>query len=189
MNKINISELIDEELNSASLEETINELTTDQSAIDCWSTYHLIGQVLRAEANRAPIDLLKRINIRLEGEPVVLSPTPAGRTQQQPQESERKQFRPWRAVGALALAASMAAFVLIVLMPTVPPSVTELAGNTSGTISSEQAAGAHAESFSQEMGSLLVEHGEFTSTMGLNGLLAYAKMVSNEPVSRTPSTR
>ena len=38
--------------------------------------------------------------------------------------------------------------------------------------------------FEDEFGQMLVEHGEFTATSGLNGLLAYAKLVSNASLDR-----
>ena len=36
------------------------------------------------------------------------------------------------------------------------------------------------QKFAQEFGEMLSEHGEFTASSGLNGLVAYAKLVSNQ---------
>jgi hypothetical protein len=78
----------------------------------------------------------------------------------------------------LAMAASIALVAVITLKPSGIVTPVQVAASSAPPADSEIAA------FEQEFGEMLVEHGEFTSSPALNGLVAYAKLVSNQRMDR-----
>jgi hypothetical protein len=74
-----------------------------------------------------------------------------------------------------AVAASLALVAVVTLNPaTKKPAQVQLASSTTEADTIQQ------QKFAQEFGEMLVGHGEFTASAGLNGLLAYSKLVSNQ---------
>ena len=164
-----ISALIDRRENPRHQRDMFDHIMADDGARKVWQRYHLIGCVLRGEVDRTGADLSVRIRARLEDEPTVLSPTRRLALLRSPLRMMPR-IPIWKSAGALALAASIALAAVITLNPIAP----------------EQGAGLtdNGVRFEQEVGEMLAQHGEFTSSPGLNGLVVYAKLVSNEPIER-----
>ena len=163
----NISELIDQRGDTRQRQAMFERILADQGARKVWMRYHLIGCVLRGEVERTGADLSERIGVRLAAEPTVLAPTASKRLQRTP--------RRWRASwkpAALALAASVVLAAVIVLNPVTEEDGGRLVGDV------------HDHRATREVNVMLAQHGEFTATPALNGLAAYAKLVSNEPLKR-----
>ena len=191
-----ISALIDHHTNPGQRPDLFNHILIDDGARKTWQHYHLIGSVLRGQVGQTGADLSERIRARLEDEPTVLAPAELPAPEQPAPVVTRADA--WKSAGMLALAASVALMAVIALKPaTDGGSTTHIAHNDAGA-GFEQAhfeqAGfeqtrfeqTHFEQarFEQEFGEMLSQHGEFTSSPGLNGLVAYAKLVSNEPIER-----
>ena len=171
-----ISTLIDLEGDAADRQEMLNRIQDDSRAHDLWHRYHLIGGVIRGEVEIAGNDLSARIRDQLDHEPTVLAPLEKPR-------GTGVLADIWKSAGMLALAASIALMAVVTLKPVEEPANAGdriASSNSENDVLSPEARGV----FEQEIGEMLVEHGEFTASAGLNGLIAYAKLVSNEPIGR-----
>ena len=155
-----ISEIIDHRGTPRQRQSVFDHILADDGARRAWQRYHLIGCVLRGEVRQTGMDLSARIRTRLEREPTTLAPVPARAT-------------PWKSAGMLALAASIALAAVIIF---------HQAGEEDGT--NRIVDNSHGARFEQAFGEMLAQHGEFTSSPGLNGLVVYAKLVSNAPIER-----
>ena len=97
--KDKISALMDGELDSIDMADTISQIKESEELRNEWSTYHLIGDVLRQPAMSTP-DIASNIRNELDIEPSVLAPDI-------PKERKSQVF-------AFAIAASMVAAVAAV---------------------------------------------------------------------------
>lgn len=71
--KAQISALIDDESDADAAAHLFAALKGDGELAKCWSTYHLIGDVMRGEPPLRP-DFPQRLMQQLEAEPTVLAP-------------------------------------------------------------------------------------------------------------------
>lgn len=71
--KEKISALMDDELESGSSEHLVAVLAKDERLLECWSTYHRIGDAMRG-ASELSDDFYERLMQRVDAEPVVLAP-------------------------------------------------------------------------------------------------------------------
>ena len=171
----------------------ISDCASDQDALMRWRNYHLIGDVIRGEVTATGNCMIERISSAMETEPTVLAPLKQGEDPTAQVRQELASANSWRSAGMVALAASVALFAVVTFTPgslsssgsgnnsaivagvTVNPAPDTTTGDAQGLADSQ---------FAAEFGQMLVEHGEFTATPGLNGLVAYAKLVSNEGLGR-----
>lgn len=176
-----VSEIIDQQVDPNELGEAINQVARDRTACEKWRNYHLIGDVIRGEVNTTGACMMDRLQRTMEREPTILAPVAeAGRIISKPNQEA------WKSAGMFAVAASIALMAVLTLTPESSTSKNEGAvvaarnqDSTTGTVALTEAQ-RQQQRFEAEFGQMLVEHGEFTATPGLNGLIAYAKMVSNE---------
>ena len=188
-----ISAFVDGE---ASREEDADFLTAigqDQEARETFTRYQLVGALLRNECKDKAAASIKsgladRIASRIEDEPEWLLPTSKGSdesvTSKPATTSDNvvqiKSRKP-AFFGGFAAAAAISALAVFVVAPqwSVSQNSSELA-ELSPTPASTPVTQWQNESVSHEdrLNSFLVEHGEFTNSTGLNGLIAYAKFVS-----------
>ena len=181
--KDTVSEIIDQRVGPGELGDEINRVSSDRKACTKWRNYHLIGDVIRGEVNATGDCLMDRISMAVEGEPTVLAPVAK-------KEKLSANTDALKSAGMFAVAASLALIAVL----TVRPETGDVEGGAVIANSSTDqpspspaaltASAAQQQSFESEFGQMLVEHGEFTATPGLNGLIAYAKMVSNENLDR-----
>ena len=195
-----ISALIDHHTNPGQRPDLFDHILIDDGARKIWQRYHLIGCVLRGEVEQTGADLSERIRARLEDEPTVLAPLEPAAPEQPRSVVTRADA--WKSAGMLALAASVALMAVIALKPAKVGGSNQIAHNDAGArfeqphfeqarVEQADFEQAHFEQtrveqarFEQEFGEMLAQHGEFTSSPGLNGLVAYAKLVSNAPIER-----
>ncbi len=195
--KQTISDIIDQELGSAEAGGQINRIAEDNDSCRAWRNYHLIGDVIRGDVKTTGPCLIDRVQAALADEPTVLSPVRASTTElttgvaTKPSGSRGETLK---AAGLFSLAASIALVAVLTQVPETDDrqQAPSLAATTTATVptGSQVVAGnpirsaenVAAEDVAAEFGQMLVEHGEFTTATGLNGLLAYAKVVSNQPI-------
>ncbi len=192
-----ISDIIDQNLNPEMVPEALERIAADADGCRVWRNYHLIGAVIRGEVRGQGTCLMDRVRVQLEQEPVVpgarvlhnpLRPTQQGIVPPARSGGRFRQADALKAAGLFSLAASLALVSVITLVPqNQDSSPTALAsrsiGQESGSSVIETSTMTATGAWSQaEFGQMLAGHGEFTGAAALNGLLAYAKFVSNEPL-------
>ena len=163
-----ISALMDSELDERQARQQLSRLKQDGELLQCWHTFHLIGDALRGERTLSH-DFAHRLTSRLAGEPTVLAPrrNPAKRVM----------------AYALSAAASMSAVALvgwiaffnpplapqteIAKAPTVPPPTAA----PSAQLASVPSDG--------KMNEYLIAHQEFSPSTTIQGLAPYIRSVSD----------
>lgn len=168
-----LSALIDNELGELERARVLRELGGNEELAERWSRYHIIGLAMRREHISPSGELATRVARALEAEPGVGNGTAnAGRRAQ-----------PGGAAGRLAIAASVAG---VLLVGGLIVTLYEDSRPGTATVSAQQLAvnddgmrweGADPGS-EDALNALLIEHGEFTSASGMNGLAAYTKFVA-----------
>lgn len=193
--KETISDIIDRRLDLSSATREFGRIAADEDHCRVWRDYHLIGDVIRGEVRSTGTCLVSRVQIALESESTVIAPDRSTRMGHVPESQGRDQTitgagrsrgDTLKAAGFFSLAASMALVAVITLVPQDHASRdSEVASRSTSIASGADPATVRAvtnDSFDAEFGQMLAGHGEFTGTTGLNGLLTYAKLVSNQPL-------
>ena len=169
-----ISQLIDKYTDEETRDSVFDSICSNEPNSKTWAKYHLIGNVMRGEVSATGRDLSSSVAESISNEPTVLAPR-AIKTDGHLDKDL------WKPVSMLALAASIALMAVFVLNPVDNGNnngASNLAAiNGSNSISQEQM-------FANEFDEMLVGHGEFTASSGLNGLVAYAKLVSNQQLEQ-----
>lgn len=193
--KETISDIIDRRMDPSSASREFGRIAADEDHCRVWRDYHLIGDVIRGEVRSTGTCLVSRIQIALESESAVIATDRGTRMEHAPESTGRDQTitgagrsrgDTLKAAGFFSLAASMALVAVITLVPQDHASRDSEVASRSTSIAS--GAGPVTEravtndSFDAEFGQMLAGHGEFTGSTGLNGLLTYAKLVSNQPL-------
>ncbi len=184
--KNTVSELIDQRVAPHDLADFIDQVAKDHRALGKWRNYHLIGDVIRGEVTSTGNCMMGRVQQALEAEPTVLAPIA------EPVTNNIEVVRPsnieaLKSAGMFAVAASIVLMAVLTLSPGAPMAErdgSEIARNTVNrapeVATTNLTEPGQQQAFETEFGQMLVEHGEFTAASGLNGLIAYAKLVSNE---------
>lgn len=170
-----ISALIDGRGNPEQRRDAFDRLLADDGARQIWQRYHLIGCVLRREVEHTGADLSAPIRARLEREASAPTLSPPPPSPSPPPQSVSGRAETWKSVGMLALAASIALIAVVSLKPSPQPAAQLAAGGGGGVAPTD---------FRREFNEMLSQHGEFTSSPGLNGLIVYAKLVNNGRIDR-----
>lgn len=170
-----ISCLLDGELSRDELASAWKSLGTED--MNAAERYQLIGALMRDECADTSVRLVKsglssRIAERIDQEPRWLLPRQhRGRLR----NAARSRSRQPAFLGGFAVAASIAAIAVFVVAPSwlgapeaVAPPVADVERGAPEEIAGNM----------DELNALLVEHGEFSGSAGLNGLVAYAKFVT-----------
>jgi sigma-E factor negative regulatory protein RseA len=111
-----LSALVDNEISGHEISHEINKLKKDQTSMDVWSRYHLIGDAMRNELGQIhDTEMAHCISQRLENEPVVLAPVALKRA-----GSNKK-----RAITGLAIAASLTAVAVVMAPQLINPNSSE----------------------------------------------------------------
>lgn len=166
-----ISELLDDELESAQQEEVLRTIAQDSDLAATWQRYHLIRAAVRNESIVHLPGFSERVQSALEqGERVAVR-------QEQKLGTFSTGVGKWAPGFALAASlAGLAVFGFFQLQPgqsSSPSSKTEVVRIDNGTQWETST-----PDLEHSLNAFLVEHGEFSSMPSMNGLMAYAKFVS-----------
>ncbi len=178
-----LSRLIDEELSSDELEIALNDIllaTALHNNGHSWQNFHLIGDIMRGDVLTVGRDLSLSVSAKLELEPTIIAPNvlidTLTDTHSQP-KSDR-----WKPISMLAIAASLAFVAVIILSPIQQEK--SASGDSVVKITPPILAPSEEEKFAREFDEMLAGHGEFAALPGLNGLVAYAKLVSSQSLEQ-----
>ncbi len=191
-----VSALLDDELPSQDLRETLDRLLADRELHRVWDRYHLIGDVMRGEGARITADgIAGQVQARLASEPPIIA-APAGRRRAAPPGY-------WlRPVAGAALAASVAALAVVSLpllnrgdeqqapalaRTTAPAAAVPISPrppvqyvNYGGTRWNNL----ETPGLESKLNRYLVDHSEYAASGGLGGVLPYASFVSYDSGNR-----
>lgn len=169
-----LSALIDNELDDLERARVLRELAGDEALAERWSRYHIIGLAMRREQVTPVGNFTERVTRALD---------PGTGNPGRPAEPARR--RPFhQSTARLAVAASVAGVLLVGGLIVKVYEDNRAAGP--GIQAAQQLAvnddgmrwqGADPQS-ADALNSFLIEHGEFTSASGMNGLTAYTKFVA-----------
>ncbi len=188
--KNTINDIIDHRLDAKDLAENVGKIASSKASVESWKNNHLIGDVIRGDVLSIGPCLVDRIQQSLEHEHTILAPV-REESLQLTGSTDRERSDVWKSAGLFAIAASIAIVAVLTLTPDISGTVSQVeqiaqveqtSVKPAGLIEQGSPAqqGDGSQSFDAEFGQMLVEHGEFSATSGLNGLVAYAKLVSNE---------
>jgi sigma-E factor negative regulatory protein RseA len=166
-----LSALVDGELDDHEIERVVRRVGEDDALAGTWQRYHLIRAALRNESIHFRPGLAHRISEAVEAEAPTAAAAPPARQITAPG---------W--LGGMALAASLAVVAIGVMlaMRSAQDPVTGPLADVTRLAAAERATrwdGADPE-LEDTLNAFLVEHGEFTTASGMNGLISYAKFVS-----------
>jgi sigma-E factor negative regulatory protein RseA len=178
-----ISALVDDELHAPALRQALEQLRRDVDLQGRWSRYHLISDTLHANfASARAASLHLRVHEALEQEPTLLAP-------------RRKPRLPALAkqVAGVAIAASVAAVAILTVQQAdlqpggAEPAPVQMAQasrpaplvqlTSTGRQAVLTAASADARG---RLNAYLVNHNEYSVSSGMQGVLPYVRIVSNE---------
>jgi sigma-E factor negative regulatory protein RseA len=178
MNKENrewLSALADGELQGQELEQALNALQRDPKLQESWRHYHLIRDAVSSNLDEAmDLQLHSRISDAIAEEPIVLAP---------------QRRRPWiKQVAGLAIAASVTAIAIVGVqtMNSIgpQPAAAPMAGKQEYMrIEPTLVAGAeekNEEGTENRLTPYLVNHNEFSSNRGMQGVLPYVRIVGHQ---------
>lgn len=167
-----LSALIDNELDELQRARVLRDLSRDDTLAEQWSRYHIIGLAMRREPIAPATGLPERVAQALANDPGdrAAPATGSGRS-------------PFRGAGRFAIAASVAGVLLVggMTVKLYDDGPVDTAASTTQQVAVNDDAlhweGADPRS-EDALNALLIEHGEFTSASGMNGLTAYSKFVA-----------
>jgi len=169
--KENISALLDGEGDELERERALRALGTDPALRTIWERYHLASAAIRRELD------------------VVVAPGLADRIHECLQHETQYKLtgRPLKSrllklSAGLAIAASVATVALLNLPPLVSPSAVPIAHQTTGKSTVADARQAPLDQ-RRVLNPYLVQHGEFTPAVGMNGMLSYVRVVGRDNTS------
>ena len=170
-----ISTLIDGELSDAEFETVYAESSWDVETLRCAVRYQAIGALLRGDCSDAALRVVRnrtaeKISARLAAEPHWRLPATARR------RAPRIARRGAAFLGGFATAAAVALLAVFVVSPNLDVPVTGAPGQLAETPAARGADRLPTDG----LPSYLVGHGEFSGSAGLNGLIAYAKILSHD---------
>ena len=158
-----ISQLMDGELEDQVAQQQLQRLKQDTELLQCWHTFHLIGDSLRGD-NALSRDFTQRLANRLSGEPTVLAP----------RRNTVKRFTAY----ALSAAASLSAVALVGWVAfSNNPAVEVAKGPAPSPVSAPSTQLASVPS-DGKMNEYLIAHQEFSPSTAIQGVAPYIRGVS-----------
>jgi len=161
-----ISALMDGELDEQQSGQQLVRLKQDEDLLQCWQTFHLIGDALRGERALSH-NVERRVVTRLAEEPTVLAP----------RRSMTKRVTTYALSAAASLSAvALVGWVAFVNNPVAPqPELAKVPSAPSATVPSTQLASVPSDG---RMNEYLIAHQEFSPSTALQGLAPYIRGVS-----------
>ena len=161
-----ISALMDGELEEHQSRQQLVRLKQDEDLLQCWQTFHLIGDALRGERVLSH-NIERRVIARLAEEPTVLAP----------QRSMTKRFTAYALSAAASLSAvALVGWVAFVNNPVAPqPDLAKAPSAPAATVPSTQLASVPSDG---RMNEYLIAHQEFSPSTAIQGLAPYIRGVS-----------
>jgi len=167
--KEEISRLVDSDLEAGDVARVLRAMSSDPDLVRTWDRYQAIGAAMRGELrSELHADLPGRVMRQVASEPVQLAP---GRL------SGRRAERPVRQWVALAAAASVAAVAIVAMGPRDRGAAVQEARLVQPVSVGATRWETLPPEVENRLNAYLVEHGEFASNHGLNGMAPYARFV------------
>lgn len=169
-----LSALADDELEKLEHPLLLGRMQRDAGLRECLGRYRLIGEVMRGAGASAGLGIAQRVQEALADDaPVMLSPSETGRW--------------WKPLAGLAVAASVALVAVLSVTttqndnaPAPVVAVTDTAPKTTlVSDSSEQRWDRIEPQVEKRLSGYLVNHSEYAASRGIQGVMPYARVVSD----------
>ncbi len=179
--KEQLSALLDQELDPGQITGTSGRIADSDDLRGTWDRYHLIGDVMRGEGVRvAGRSVADAVRERIQSEPPILAaPKPRART-----GPEARWLKPAAGAALAASVAVVAVYSLPRLTGTAPSGAPIQVAQAPVSINAEtpRRSGTHWKNLTQpqlesRLNRYLVNHSEYASPGGMNGLLPYTSFV------------
>ncbi len=177
-----LSALVDDEMRGPALRQALEQLRRDAELQERWGRYHLISDTLHANlAFAQAAGLHRRVHQALEQEPTLLAP------RRKPRLSALA-----KQVAGVAIAASVAAVAILAVQQSdlepgpAPAPLAQMvrpAANSAvqlASTGSSPLALVAERSVRGQLNPYLVNHNEYSVSSGMQGVLPYVRIVSNE---------
>ena len=186
MKKETLSQLLDGELELPAMEEALDALLASPELQQTWHCMHTLRASIHSGDQPASCNIQERVSLALESEPEIIAPNniellPVDTQQPSkladlavPLESPRSNI-----IKYFAVAASVAALMMVFYSPG-NDMISGVAKNGNEPVSPVVA-----EDIAHNLQSMIVQHGEFSGVAALNGLVAYAKVVTGTAVIKS----
>lgn len=191
-----LSAMVDGELDSLQFEQTAKWVSEDKQALQKFARFAQISDVLAGHGKPCSADLTARIYAAIEDEPalsvpaaeqvsVVAKQAPSDVSSKNASSATPKNKVLRQHPSIYALAASVFLAVVLVYNPFTPRSsdTVSIATHKASEVNVASSENVHAASNRHsynELKALLVAHGQFSSSSGLNGMATYSKLVSKD---------
>ena len=181
-----LSNLLDEKINQAELNDFLRDCKDDPQMIAMWQRYHVARDLAKDDISDADLkfDVAAKVMAEIAtvpNEPVIDRPIESeSKVVEFPSQTEQKAKKPWI---PLAIAASMLLGLYVyVQQPAQQTNVENLVAESTQAEALPTDSMPHWQTkdnaIEDRLNALLVEHSEFTSATGMNGLGSYSKFVS-----------
>lgn len=179
--KEQLSALLDQELDPRQITGASRRIVEDDGLRAVWDRYHLIGDVMRGEGVRiAGRSVADAVRERIQSEPPILA-APRNRA---PTRPEARWLKPAAGAALAASVAVVAVYSLPRLTGTVPEGAPLQVAQAPVSIDPEtpRRSGTHWKNLAQpqlesRLNRYLVNHSEYASPRGMNGMLPYTSFV------------
>ena len=178
-----LSNLLDKSVNQDELDEFLQQSKDDPSMRVHWQRYHVASAVIKDEITDSDLqfDVADQVMAKLKAESITMEEQTSDESTSnviplKPKTPTSLFSKPWVPV---AIAASMIMGVYFLVQQPLEDTTTEelVADNSSAQVPNNHWQ-TNDSSIEDTLNSLLVEHSEFTSVTGMNGLGSYSKFVA-----------
>lgn len=168
-----LSALADDELNELERPLLLGRMQRDSALRECLGRYQLIGEVMRGTGNSAGLGIAKRVQQAIAGDT--------------PMETPRSEHW-WKPLAGLAVAASVALVAVLAVTtahnedagaPVVAATETIPAGTTLASDAPAQRWDRIEPQVEKRLSGYLVNHSEYAASRGFQGVMPYARVVSD----------
>jgi negative regulator of sigma E activity len=173
-----LEKLLDDDLSPDELERILDQVLADPELQKSWHAQYTLRAVVQDDGIHAYCHIVDKVAAVIAEEPTIIAPENLSfkRTAESVPAANVVSINSKR-TKVMAFAAIAASFAAIVMVSYSPEKITtSTIADTTTTMPNSLAA-------EQELQSMIVQHGEFSGAVALNGLVAYAKVVNGSTVS------
>jgi sigma-E factor negative regulatory protein RseA len=186
-----LSALADDELTELERPLLLGRMQRDRTLRECLGRYQLIGEIMRGAGASAGMGIAQRVQDALADDAPVMASEPAAQSQDKSrsvQASEHSaQDHWWKPMAGLAVAASVALVAVLAVTNEQSNDAGASVAAVTATVPKAMLASSNDESrwdriepqVEKRLAGFLVNHSEYAASRGVQGVMPYARVVSD----------